>query len=218
VQSIFPPFFQRGQLLCLQLSLHIRDVLHRIQAPTLRVVRCSRYGQPLTKVVQAHPGKCNPWHHVSGSLSHSVLLSPYHLNTDKTGSPPHTHLCKAVPFFVISTNSWVAWWNDGPSHLESLTMGVLVNKIIMPNSSLPPIYRIIIPRRKWQPTPVFLPGESHGQRSLVGYSPWVAKSQTRLSDFTFTFLQLYREHTISPSLNIGLSHWFGQFGHNTNKI
>ena len=26
-------------------------------------------------------------------------------------------------------------------------------------------------RRAWQPTPVFLPGESHGQRSLVGYSP-----------------------------------------------
>ena len=31
-------------------------------------------------------------------------------------------------------------------------------------------------RRQWQPTPVFLPGESHGQRSLVGYR--VAKSQT----------------------------------------
>ena len=27
-------------------------------------------------------------------------------------------------------------------------------------------------RRKLQPTPVFLHGESHGQRSLVGYSPW----------------------------------------------
>ena len=26
-------------------------------------------------------------------------------------------------------------------------------------------------RRKWQPTPVFSPGEFHGQRSLVGYSP-----------------------------------------------
>jgi len=26
-------------------------------------------------------------------------------------------------------------------------------------------------RKKWQPTPVFLPGESHGQRSLVGCSP-----------------------------------------------
>ena len=43
-------------------------------------------------------------------------------------------------------------------------------------------------RRKWQPTPVFLPGESHGQRGLVGYSPRVAKSRTRLSDFTFTSL------------------------------
>ena len=27
-------------------------------------------------------------------------------------------------------------------------------------------------RRAWQPTPVFLPRESHGQRSLAGYSPW----------------------------------------------
>ena len=30
-------------------------------------------------------------------------------------------------------------------------------------------------RREWQPTPVFLPGESHGQRSLPGYSPWGRK-------------------------------------------
>ena len=27
-------------------------------------------------------------------------------------------------------------------------------------------------RRAWQPTPVFMPGESHGQRSLAGYSSW----------------------------------------------
>ena len=27
-------------------------------------------------------------------------------------------------------------------------------------------------RRKWQPTPVFFPGKSHGLRSLAGYSPW----------------------------------------------
>ena len=40
-------------------------------------------------------------------------------------------------------------------------------------------------RRKWQPTPVFLPGESHGWRGLVGYSPRVAKSWTQLNDFTF---------------------------------
>ena len=29
--------------------------------------------------------------------------------------------------------------------------------------------------RKWQPLPVFLPGKSHGQRSLEGYSPWGQK-------------------------------------------
>ena len=31
---------------------------------------------------------------------------------------------------------------------------------------------IIIRRRQWHPTPVFLPGKSHGRRSLVGCSPW----------------------------------------------
>ena len=41
-------------------------------------------------------------------------------------------------------------------------------------------------RRKWQPTPVLLPGKSHGCRSLVGCSPWVARSWKLLSDFTFT--------------------------------
>ena len=30
-------------------------------------------------------------------------------------------------------------------------------------------------RRAWQPTPVFLPGETYGQRSLAGYRPWVCK-------------------------------------------
>ena len=41
-------------------------------------------------------------------------------------------------------------------------------------------------RRKWQPTPVFLPGESHGQRSLVGYSPQCHKESdtTELTQYT----------------------------------
>ena len=34
-----------------------------------------------------------------------------------------------------------------------------------------PLVQKILWRRKWQPTPAFLPGESHGQRSLAGYSP-----------------------------------------------
>ena len=30
-------------------------------------------------------------------------------------------------------------------------------------------------KKTWQPTPVFLPGKFHGQRSLAGYSPWDRK-------------------------------------------
>ena len=44
-----------------------------------------------------------------------------------------------------------------------------------------PWVRKILSRRKWQPTPVFLPEKSHGQRSLAGYSYGVAKSWMQLS-------------------------------------
>ena len=38
------------------------------------------------------------------------------------------------------------------------------------------LYVYVYPwRRKWLPTPVFLPGEFHGQKSLVGYSSWGCK-------------------------------------------
>ena len=42
-------------------------------------------------------------------------------------------------------------------------------------------------RRQCQPTPVLVPGKSHGWRSLVGCRPWSRESQTQLSNFTFTF-------------------------------
>ena len=37
-------------------------------------------------------------------------------------------------------------------------------------------------RREWQPTPVFLPGEAHGQRSLAGYSPWGRRESDMTED------------------------------------
>ena len=47
-------------------------------------------------------------------------------------------------------------------------------------------------RRAWQPTPLFLPGEAHEQRSLVGYSPWghkesVTTEHTHTKFFVFSF-------------------------------
>ena len=63
-------------------------------------------------------------------------------------------------------------------------------------------------RRKWQPAPVFLPGESHGQRSLVGYSRGVAKSWTRLCMHPHKLLR-----TVSP-----LSPIFSPSGRDTHAL
>ena len=43
-------------------------------------------------------------------------------------------------------------------------------------------------RSKWQPTPVFLPEEFHGQRSLAGYSPWSWKQSDMTEQLTLFFL------------------------------
>ena len=47
-------------------------------------------------------------------------------------------------------------------------------------------------RRKWQPTPVLLPGKSHGQKNLAGYSPWGHKrvGHDWATDHTHTHLKL----------------------------
>ena len=45
-------------------------------------------------------------------------------------------------------------------------------------------------RRKWQLTPVFLPGESHGWRSLVGYSPWGCKESDTTEWLHYRYLYI----------------------------
>ena len=56
-------------------------------------------------------------------------------------------------------------------------------------------------RRKWQPSPGFLPGKSHGQRSLVGYRPWGCKEldTTEQLHFQFSSVQFSRS-VVSDSL------------------
>ena len=62
-------------------------------------------------------------------------------------------------------------------------------------------------RRKWQHTPVFLPGKFHGQRSVAGYSPWGRKeSDTTERTHNWEFI----EHLISaplPAMLLLLSHF-----------
>ena len=46
-------------------------------------------------------------------------------------------------------------------------------------------------KEAWQPTPVFLPGEFQGQRSLVGYSPWGHKKLDRTEQITLSLHERY---------------------------
>ena len=82
------------------------------------------------------------------------------------------HHAKSVPsvdvsvsfYFVIKSPLRLPWWLSG----EESTFQCR-------RCRFNPWLRQIPWRRKWQPTPVFLPGKSHGQRSLVVYSPWGCK-------------------------------------------
>ena len=55
-------------------------------------------------------------------------------------------------------------------------------------------------RRKWQPIPVLLPGKSHGQRSVVGCSPWGCKESDTTERLHFHFLSLSRKVKVLGTL------------------
>ena len=46
---------------------------------------------------------------------------------------------------------------------------------------------VYVRRRQWHPTPVLLPGKSHGRRSLVGCSPWGSKESDTTARLHFHF-------------------------------
>ena len=46
----------------------------------------------------------------------------------------------------------------------------------------------------WQPTPVFLPGKSHGQRSLLGYSLWGCKESDTTEQLHFHYTAIQNKH------------------------
>ena len=75
-----------------------------------------------------------------------------------------------------STLAWKIPWMEEPGGLQSMGSMRVGNDWVTSLS----LFTFMHWRRKWQPTPVFLPGESQGQGSLVGFRLWVAQSLTRL--------------------------------------
>ena len=77
-------------------------------------------------------------------------------------------------FGVTKSRTWLSDWTELIKVPGSVVLRVSSQ---WKNKNIHPIgvyweVREILWCRKWQPTPVFLPGESHGQRSLMGYSSW----------------------------------------------
>ena len=72
----------------------------------------------------------------------------------------------------VIANAGLPWWLSGKESACQCRRGRL-------NSSVEKISW----RRKWQSTPVFLPGKSHGQRGLEGYSPWGCRESAWLSNW-----------------------------------
>ena len=56
-----------------------------------------------------------------------------------------------------------------------------------------PMHYTVHRRRRWYPTPVLLPGESHGRRSLVGCNPWGRKESDTTEPLPFHFRALEKE-------------------------
>ena len=85
------------------------------------------------------------------------FLFSYYLNRSQKAMAPHS-----------STLAWKIPWAEEPGRLQS--MGSLrVGHDWVTSLSL---FTFMHWRRKWHPTPVFLPGESQGRGSLVGYHLW----------------------------------------------
>ena len=91
-----------------------------------------------------------------GRVSYASVLSPPQIRSACTSSAIMTG---------IDRKKGLPWWLSGKESAWQCKRGWF-NPWVRKMTPLP-----CPRRRKWQSTPVFLPGESHGQRSLVGYSP-----------------------------------------------
>ena len=75
----------------------------------------------------------------------------------------------------LSTLAWKIPWMEEPGRLQSLKLLRVGHNWVTSLS----LFALMHWRRKWQPTPVFLPGESQGWGSLVGCRLW-GRTRTRL--------------------------------------
>ena len=81
------------------------------------------------------------------------------------------------------TLAWKIPWREEPGGLQS--MGSL--RVGHDWATSLSLFTLMHWSRQWHPTPVLLPGKSHGQRSLVGYSPWSCEESDTTEQLHFHF-------------------------------
>ena len=95
-------------------------------------------------------------------LAHKKAFSPPSPPTSHTHTHTHTDTHTALLFtLTFKSNHLLPWWFNGRECACQCS-----------RHELDPWVRKIPWRRKWQPTPVYLPGKSLGKRRLAGYCPW----------------------------------------------
>ena len=78
-----------------------------------------------------------------------------------------------------STLAWKIPWTEEPGRLQSMgSLGVEYD-----GATSLSLFTFMHWRRKWQPTPVFLPGESQGRGSLVGCRLW-SRTESDMTEVT----------------------------------
>ena len=133
----------------------------------------------LKTLLQYHSSKASILQH---SAFFTIQLSHPYMTTGKTIALTRwTFVGKVMSLFLNMLSRLVITFLPRNKHLLissiSLCKGFPGGKMV---KSLPSLWGTWVQswagkvswRRKWQPTSVFLPGKSHGQRSLSGYSPW----------------------------------------------
>ena len=113
-------------------------------------------------------GSCSSWHHPSQDDNTETYL---------------VSTCRSMIPSRVNTVSALSSISGGARGKEPACQ--------CRRQELDPWVRKIPWRREWQPTPVLLPGEAHGQRRLVGYSPWDRKESDatqQLCIYAFSWL------------------------------
>ena len=101
-------------------------------------------------------------------------------------------------------HDWATDQKQSQAYQASLVAQTVKNLPAMWETRVQSQVRKMFWRRKWQITPGFLPGKPHGQRSLVGYSPWGGKELDTTDQLHFHVQIAEREHSSTHQQKIGL--------------